>query len=67
MGHLNGLFGLKKPYRTKAAAKKARKASRQQRADNLTPYECFVCRMWHLGNKVPVGTAATRIPPRGSV
>jgi hypothetical protein len=54
LGHRTSRGGLKKPYRTKALAKRGRVADGMQGTGLLDMYRCGVCRMWHLGNRVPV-------------
>lgn len=60
LGHRAADFTLKRAYASKAYAKRAKKASYQQRADSLHPYRCHVCDQWHLGN-TPKGGYSGRV------
>ena len=51
LGHLDAAGLPKRVYPTKAHAKRARKADWQRNVDQLRPYRCHVCGLWHLGHR----------------
>lgn len=53
MGHRRSDGLLKRPYRTKALAKRGRVADRVTGSANLAVYRCGVCSMFHIGNREP--------------